>query len=42
MMGVKNPIDRFQMEMLCLDNLVPEEHTVRKLVKAIDLAFIYE
>jgi len=30
------------MEMLYLDNLVPEEHLVRKLEKAIDLSFIYE
>jgi len=42
MMGIKNTIDKFQLEMLCLDNLVPEEHLVRKLEKAIDLSFIYE
>lgn len=42
MMGKKNPIDKFQMEMLCLDSLVPDEHLVRKLEKAIDLSFIYE
>ena len=35
MMGRKKPIDKFQLEMLCLDNLVPEEHLVRKLEKAI-------
>lgn len=42
MMGKKSLTDKFQMEMLCLDNLVPEEHLVRKLEKAIDLSFIYE
>lgn len=42
MMGIKNPIDKFQMEILCLDSLVPEEHQVRKLEKAIDLSFIHE
>jgi transposase len=41
-MGRKNLIDKFQIEMLCLDNLVPEEHIVRRLEKAIDLNFIHE
>lgn len=41
MMGKKAPIDKHQAEILCLDELVPEEHLVRKLEKAIDLSFIY-
>lgn len=35
MIGRKKPIDKFQLEMLCLNNLVPEEHLVRKLKKEI-------
>ena len=41
MMGKKNPINKQQVEMLSLDQLVPENHLVRKLEKAIDLSFIY-
>lgn len=41
MMGIKNEIDKKQIEMLSLDQLVPEEHLVRKIEKAIDLSFIY-
>lgn len=41
MMGKKAEIDKKQIEMLSLDQLVPEEHMVRKLEKAIDLDFIY-
>jgi transposase len=41
MMGKKDPIDKKQVEMLCLDQLVPEEHMVRKIDKAIDIGFIY-
>jgi|GEM_PF-3029967 len=37
MMGIKNSIDKFQVEMLSLDNLVPEEHLVRKLEKETGL-----
>lgn len=33
---------RSQIEMLCLDQLVPENHLVRKLEAAIDFSFIYE
>lgn len=40
-MGKKNTIDKIQMEMLCLDELVPEEHMARKLENAIDLGFVY-
>ena len=33
---------REQMEMFCLDDLVPKEHLVRKIEAAIDWSFIYE
>ena len=33
---------RSQIEMLCLDQLVPEDHLVRKLDAAIDFNFIYD
>ncbi len=41
MMGIKQEIDKKQVEMLSLDQLVPKEHLVRRLDKAIDLKFIY-
>jgi len=41
MMGIKKPIDKTQIEMLSLDQLVPENHLVRKIEKAIDMRFIY-
>ena len=41
MMSKKNTIDKKQIEMISLDQLVPENHLVRKLEKAIDLRFIY-
>lgn len=42
MMGVKSKIDRSQIELLSLDDLVPKNHLVRKLEKAINLDFIYD
>lgn len=42
MMGIKNKIDRTQIEMISLDDLVPKNHLVRKLEKAINLDFIYD
>lgn len=33
---------RSQIEMLCLDQLVPEDHLVRKLEAAINFDFIYD
>lgn len=41
MMGKKNKIARSQIEMFCIDDLVPENHLVRKLENAINLDFIY-
>ena len=40
-MGKKNPINKSQKEMLSLEQLVPEDHLVRKIEKAINLEFIY-
>jgi transposase len=42
MMGKKAEEATKQVEMVCLDQLVPREHMVRKLKGAIDLSFIYE
>ncbi len=33
---------REQLEMLCLDDLVPKDHLVRKIEAAIDWSFIYD
>ena len=33
---------REQIQMFCIDDLVPEEHLLRKIDKAIDWSFIYE
>jgi transposase len=41
MMGQKNTINKQQVEMLSLDQLVPANHLVRKIESAIDLSFIY-
>ena len=41
MMGIKDTIEKQQIEMLSLNELVPENHLVRKLDKAMDLSFIY-
>ena len=40
MMGIKNEIDKHQIEMFSLEQLVPENHLVRKINKAIDLSFV--
>ncbi len=38
----KNQInEREQLEMLTIDQLVPQDHLVRKLEAAIDFSFIY-
>lgn len=42
MMGFKRKLDRSQMELLSLDELVPKNHLVRKLERAINLDFIYD
>ncbi|MBO4324609.1 MAG: IS5/IS1182 family transposase, partial [Lachnospiraceae bacterium] len=33
---------RDQIVMLCMDELVPQDHLLRKIDKAIDWSFIYE
>ena len=33
---------REQIQVLCIDDLVPEEHLLRKIENAIDWSFIYE
>ncbi len=41
-MGVKSKLDKDQMHMVSMNDLVPYNHLVRKLDKAIDLDFIYD
>jgi hypothetical protein len=40
MMGRKAEDATKQVEMLCLNQLVPEDHVVRKLKAAVDLSYI--
>lgn len=42
MMGMKDSNERNQMTFISLEDLVPENHLVRKLDAAIDFSFIYE
>ena len=42
MMGIKDKIDRSQVEIISLEDLVPKNHLVRKLERAINLDFIYD
>lgn len=42
MMGVKNTDERNIVKSINLDKLVPENHIIRKIDKAIDLSFIYD
>ncbi|KQL51372.1 transposase [Heyndrickxia shackletonii] len=42
MLSKHNSIQRDQVEMIALDQLVPENHLVRKMEAAIDLSFIYD
>ena len=42
MMGIKNTDERNALKTINLDNLVPENHIIRKIDKAIDLSFIYD
>ena len=41
-MGIKNTDQRNALKTINLDNLVPENHIIRKIDKAIDLSFIYD
>jgi hypothetical protein len=40
MLSKNNPIQRDQLEMVALDQLVPQEHLVRKMEAAHDFSFI--
>jgi hypothetical protein len=42
MLSRNSPIQRDQLEMLALEQLVPQEHLVRKMEAAIDFSFIYD
>jgi transposase len=42
MLSKNNPIQRDQLEMVALDQLVPQDHLVRKMEAAIDFSFIYD
>lgn len=42
MISKYNSIQRDRIEMIALDQLVPENHLVRKMEAAIDFSFIYE
>jgi hypothetical protein len=33
---------RIQIEMVALDQLIPQDHLVRKIEQAIDFEFIYD
>jgi len=40
-MSRNNNLDREQLEMITIDQVVPQDHLVRKLEAAIDFSFIY-
>lgn len=42
MMGRKSLEPRDQVMMLCLEELVPQNHMVRKMEKVLDLSFVYD
>ncbi len=42
MMGRRNNDERSQIQMLSIDDLVPQDHLIRKIDVAIDLSFIYD
>ena len=42
MLSKHNSIQRDQLEMITLDQLVPANHLVRKIEAAIDFTFIYD
>ncbi|MGC8230901.1 IS1182 family transposase [Pseudobacillus badius] len=42
MLSKHNSIQRNQIEMIALDQLVPENHLVRQMEEAIDFSFIYD
>ncbi len=42
MFSKNNPIQRDQLEIIALDQLVPWEYLVRKTEAALDFSFIYD
>ena len=42
MMTQENEKVRKQMQIVCIDDLVPQDHLLRIIEKAIDWSFIYE
>lgn len=42
MLSKQSMESRFQVSMFALDELVPEDHLVRKIEAAIDFNFIYD
>ncbi|MGL5054071.1 MAG: IS1182 family transposase [Fusobacteriaceae bacterium] len=42
MMGLKETKERVEVKNISLDDLVPKDHLIRKIDKAIDLNFIYD
>jgi transposase len=42
MLNKQNAEGRFQISVVSLDDLVPKDHLVRKIEKAIDFTFIYD
>ncbi|TQE91710.1 IS5/IS1182 family transposase, partial [Ureibacillus terrenus] len=42
MLSKRTDNNRNQLEMVALDQLVPEDHLVRKIEQAIDFDFIYD
>ena len=38
----KEKADRYQIEFYCIDDLVPKNHLLRKIEKAVDFKKIYE
>ena len=42
MMTQENEKVRKQMQIVCIDDLVPQDHLLRVIEKAIDQTFIYD
>ena len=41
-MITKGTKERKQMQVVCIDDLVPKDHLLRKIEEAIDWSFIYD
>ena len=42
MLNQKSENDRRQIGFYCMEDLVPKDHILRKIEKAIDFSFIYD